>query len=107
MERRQFARIAVNIPATLSLYTVEACHVGIVADISQGGCFFPFDDDVPVGSPCQVTITAGVGLETEQLTLAGEVVRCAETGLGIRFLENPLEKNARLAALIESYRVCN
>ncbi|MCB2217351.1 PilZ domain-containing protein [Desulfofustis glycolicus] len=105
MERRQFARITVNIPATLSFYQVEACHSGLVADISEGGCFFPFDDDVPVGTKCQITITAGAGLEREQLTTAGEVVRCAANGLGIRFLENLLEKNGRLAALLAVYRL--
>jgi hypothetical protein len=74
MERRKFARIAVDIPATLSFYQVESCHVGIVADISEGGCFFPFDDEVPVGSQCQVTITAGTGLETEQLSVVGPYI---------------------------------
>ncbi|MBE0582209.1 MAG: PilZ domain-containing protein [Desulfofustis sp.] len=105
MERRQFTRIAVNIPATLSFYQVEACHSGLVADISEGGCFFQFDEDIPVGTQCRVTITVGAGLEREQLTVSGEVVRCATKGLGIRFLENLLEKNGRLAALLSVYRV--
>jgi hypothetical protein len=107
MERRQFARITVNIPATLSLYQLEACHSGIVADISEGGCFFPFDDDIPVGSACQVTITLGAGLEREQLTIAGEVVRRAADGVGIRFLENPLDKNNQLTKILALYRTKN
>lgn len=102
MERRQFARITVNIPALLSFYQLEACHCGIVADISEKGCFFPFDDDVPVGTKCQVTITVGAGLECEQLSISGEVVRCAVEGLGISFTEDLLAKNGRFAALQEA-----
>jgi hypothetical protein len=104
MERRKYSRITVSIPAVLSLYQVEACHAGIVADISEGGCFFPFGEDVPVGSRCQITITAGAGLEREQMTISGEIVRSSDSGLGIRFLENPLVKNPRLAVIIDSYR---
>lgn len=107
MERRKYARITVDIPATLSFYQVEGYHSGIVADISEGGCLFPFDDDAQPGIPCQVTITVGAGLEAETLTIAGEVVRCAPEGIGIRFLENPLAQNNRFADLLNAYRLKN
>ena len=104
MERRRYTRITVNIPVILHLYQLEACHAGIIANISEGGCFFPITDDIPLGATCELTITIGPGLDAESLTLTGEVVRREAGGIGIRFLENPLAKNPRFSDLVAEYR---
>ena len=74
-EKRQFTRITLNVPTILSLYQIQAYHTGSIANISKGGCFFSVGETLPVGEECQVTITVGEGLETEEITLLGQIVR--------------------------------
>ena len=84
-EKRSFTRIVLDIPADLSLYHLEFCHKGVIADISLSGCFFPFLGQLPVGEPCDLTISVGDGLETEHVVLSGTVVRSDAAGAGIEF----------------------
>jgi hypothetical protein len=41
-----------------------------------------------MGEECQVTIAVGVGLETEEITLSGQIVRSNSTGVGIKFTDS-------------------
>lgn len=84
--RRNFARITVNIPAALSLIQVDSYHSGSIANLSMGGCFFPAEDELPLGAQCDIEITVGEGIETESFTLQGIVVRSDALGVGIKFI---------------------
>lgn len=86
-EKRQFTRITLNVPSILSLYQVQAYHTGLIADISLGGCFFSVGEKLPIGESCQVTITVGEGIESEQISLSGHIVRSDAAGVGIKFTD--------------------
>lgn len=83
--RRNFARITVNIPAALSLIQVDSFHTGSIANLSMGGCFFPMESDLPLGAECDIDITLGEGVDTEDFSLKGVVVRSDGVGVGIKF----------------------
>lgn len=85
MERRKFTRITVDVPATLSILQVEAYHTGALANISEGGCFFPVSGDIPLGEACNICISIGEGLQAETILFEGTVVRSDAKGIGIKF----------------------
>lgn len=87
-EKRQFTRITVNVPSILALYQVHAFHSGTLANISPGGCFLSLGEQLPLGENCQVTITVGEGIETENVSLSGQIVRSDAAGVGIKFTDN-------------------
>jgi len=95
-EKRAFTRITLDIPASLSLYQLETTHFGAIANISLSGCFFPFEEELPVGEKCLVDITVGEGLETEKVTIPGIIVRSDAQGAGINFTDNSPECRRRL-----------
>ncbi len=90
-DKRRFTRITLNVPTTLSLYQVEAYHTGNIANISMGGCYFPFTEKLPIGDSCDVTITVGEGVETEKITIPGQIVRSDSKGVGIKFTDSSSE----------------
>jgi len=99
-EKRQFTRITLNVPTILSLYQIQAYHTGSIANISKGGCFFSVGETLPVGEECQVTITVGEGLETEEITLLGQIVRSNSTGVGIKFTDSSVHHQQQLEKII-------
>lgn len=99
-EKRSFTRIALNIPASISLYHLEFRQNGVIANISLSGCFFPFTGELPIGELCEVTITVGEGLETETVSLSGMVARCDAEGAGINFTEYSPEVRLQLEKII-------
>lgn len=99
-EKRSFTRIALNIPASISLYHMQFCHSGIIANISLSGCYFPFTGELPLGEVCELTITIGEGLETEIVSLTGMIIRCDSKGVGINFNEYSPEVRRQLEKII-------
>ncbi|MEE4239933.1 MAG: PilZ domain-containing protein [Desulfopila sp.] len=93
MERRKFSRISLNIPAALSFFQLEGCHSGVLTNISEGGCFFPFKGDLPVGEQCSLTIVIGEGIVAETFTISGTIVRSNSKGFGICF--NSIDNNQK------------
>ena len=71
-----------------------------IANISLSGCFFPFVGELPVGELCDLTITVGEGLETEEVTLASRIVRCDANGAGFHFAEYSPEVRRQLEKII-------
>jgi hypothetical protein len=70
----------------------------------MGGCFFPIVEKLPMGEECQVTILVGEGLETEKITLPGQIVRSDSTGVGIRFTDNSAHHNQQMEKIIAKYQ---
>ena len=87
-ERRNFARITVNIPAALSLIQVDAYHTGAIANLSRGGCFFPMASKLPLGEECDISITTGEGAEETVFNMKGRIVRSDGVGVGIKFMDD-------------------
>lgn len=104
-ERRRFTRITLNIPTKLSIYQVEAYHSGAIANISMGGCYFPFGEELPIGGQCSVTITVGEGLETEQITIPGQIVRSDSKGVGIKFTDSSEDCRKQLEKIITQHEL--
>jgi len=86
-EKRAYTRITLDIPASVCLYHMETSHLGAITNISLGGCYFPFDGELPVGEHCRVTITVGEGLQTEKVDVSGTIVRKDSEGFGICFTD--------------------
>jgi hypothetical protein len=103
-EKRRFTRITLDVPTILSLYQIQAYHTGTIANISMGGCFFSVGEKLPVGEECQVTITVGEGLETEKITLPGQILRSDSKGVGIRFTDNSGHYHQQLETIIAKYQ---
>lgn len=99
-EKRSFTRITLDIPASLSLYQMESSHSGTITNISLSGCFFPFVGDLPLGEHCYITITVGEGIETEEITISGTIVRSDAEGVGIHFTDNSPECRLQLEKII-------
>jgi Tfp pilus assembly protein PilZ len=104
-EKRRFTRITLNVPTTLSLYQVEAYHSGAIANISMGGCYFPFAEELPIGDQCNVTITLGEGLETEKISIPGQIVRSDTKGVGIKFTDASEDCRLQLEKIIARHKL--
>jgi len=102
-EKRNFTRIQLNVPTTLFLAQIDAYHVGSIANLSMGGCYFPIDSVLKEGEKCEVIITAGVGLETREITISGQVARIDNQGAGIEFVGNDPAILHKLGKILESY----
>lgn len=84
-ERRAFTRVELDLPASMFLYQMDMYHDGAISNLSLGGCFIPVEGDIPLGEKCQLTLTTGIGLETESVEIAGTIARCTARGVGIKF----------------------
>jgi len=100
-ERRAFARIRLDVPASLLLYQVDFCHAGAIADLSLGGCYFPISHSLACEEECIIELTAGEGLETETVTLSGVIARTDAGGVGIRFTDLSEENRAALQRIMD------
>jgi len=102
-EKRRFARFTLNVPTSLTLYQVETFHACAIANISMGGCFLPFQEELPTGEKCQLTISLGEGLKVETMVISGEIVRSDSEGVGIKFTEKSDECRSQLEKIITYY----
>lgn len=102
-EKRQFTRITLNIQTVLSLFQIDTYHIGTIANISMGGCYFPIGEELPVDEECHLTITVGEGLETEIISLTGQIVRSDAAGTGIRFTDNSPQQLQQLEKIISRH----
>ena len=91
-DRRKYTRITVDIPAALSLLQVDTFHSGNIANLSVGGCFFPAENELPLGAECNICITVDEGLQRERFEVKGVVVRSDKMGVGIKFIDQTMEQ---------------
>lgn len=84
-ERRQFRRVMLNIPTSLKIYHIQGYQAGVVTNLSCDGCFLQIGDILPLGERCELVLTLGEALETEELELKGTIIRSSLEGVGIRF----------------------
>ena len=86
-------------PASLYFHQIDYACSGLLANISLSGCFFPVNEKLPIGEECHLAIKIGKGIETEEITLSGQIVRTDATGVGIRFIDD-MTKHDHLLKII-------
>ena len=102
-ERRSSTRVELKLSTSLLLVRVDAYHSGVIENLSEGGCYFPVDQELGLGEQCQVDIAFGEGLDVTGISLSGQVVRNDEHGVGIEFVGNQPEVTAALKRLLSQY----
>ncbi|MCP3889553.1 MAG: PilZ domain-containing protein [Desulfobulbaceae bacterium] len=102
-ERRAFARIQLELPASLYLFEAEMNHSGSILDLSLGGCYFPFDGTLTIGEKCKLKLTVGEGLKTETMYFTGVIARTDKNGVGIQFTDTSPADQERLGTILSIY----
>ena len=102
-ERRSSTRVELKLSTSLILVRVDAYHSGMIENLSEGGCYFPVDQELGLGEKCQVDIVFGEGLDVTSISLSGQVVRNDEHGAGIEFVDNQPEVTAALKRILSHY----
>lgn len=100
-ERRQFARICLELPASIIICQLNFQSTGTTADLSLGGCYLHLTHDLAAGTACRIKLSAGEGFATESVDLAGVIVRCDGPGVGIRFTDLTEENRDCLARIVD------
>ena len=73
---------------------------GRIEDLSMAGAFMVADVQVEAGSEGPLTMTFGSAADALTLHAQARVVRCAEAGIGLRFVEVDLETYHHLRGLV-------
>ena len=84
--QREFTRVPSGMEVDLLFYDGTEI-AGLLDNISMRGLFLPTEHRVPEGSACEVTIYLGGRVSGLSLDVKGEVARCTDDGLGVRFDE--------------------
>ena len=83
-ERRQSNRIVFKVKAKLSAqgtnYRAEE-----ISNLSLGGCLLPIPEEIALGTACQVEIHIGGTTSELNIRVDGEIVRCNEKGVAVKF----------------------
>jgi hypothetical protein len=84
--QREFTRVPSGMEVDLKFY--EGTEIaGLLDNISMRGLFLPSDHTMPEGSACDITIFLGGRGQGLALKMKGQVTRCTDGGIGIRFDE--------------------
>ena len=84
--QREFTRVPSGMEVDLQFYDGSEI-AGLLDNISMRGLFVPTDRRMPEGSACEVTIYLGGRDHGIALDVKGEVTRCTDDGIGVRFDE--------------------
>ena len=102
-DRRLATRVQLKLSTSILLVKIDAYYSGVIANLSQGGCYFPIDEELPLGEKCQIEILVGEGLKENSISMSGRVARVDNHGAGIEFIDNPPESTAALKNLLSCY----
>lgn len=102
-DRRSSIRVQLKLSTSLMLIKVDAYYSGTIANLSLGGCYFPVDEDLPLGEKCQIDIALGEGLDIDTISMTGQVARIDSQGAGIEFVDNPTEVTETLKHILQRY----
>ena len=110
IEKRDFTRVPfkvkVEMTANKVLYSIEE-----IIDLSIGGCLLPINTDLQLGTQCNITILLTGTSPEVTVKVAGEVVRCGNGKMAIKFtridpdslfhLHNIVRYNSRNPEIVE------
>ncbi|MFV0438145.1 MAG: PilZ domain-containing protein [Desulfopila sp.] len=105
LERRAYARIRLDVPASLLLYQLDFRYDNKIVDLSPDSCYFPVNQALPCGEHCSIQLTAGEGLAVRTVKLAGVIVRTDDKGVGIRFVDLSDEARQVLTSIMTCQEV--
>lgn len=101
-DRRNCARVSLDLQVRLRFETAEAMVASRTFDLSRGGAFISIRDPRPKGTKVRLTLQ----VEGEEIVVGGVVVRLsdgkrsARPGMGIQFTEVTPQASEALAALL-------
>jgi hypothetical protein len=102
-EKRSSTRIEIKLSTSLVLVRIDSYHSGIIGNISEGGCYFPVDQELPIGEKCLIEVVLGDGLDVNTVSLSGRIARNDSHGAGIEFVDNHPETTAILKKMLSHY----
>ncbi|MEE4164744.1 MAG: PilZ domain-containing protein [Desulfocapsaceae bacterium] len=102
-EKRSSTRIEISLSTSVMLVRVDSYLSGTIENISEGGCYFPVDQELPIGEKCLIDIVLGDGLDVDTVSLSGRIARNDSHGAGIEFVDNQPETTATLKKMLSNY----
>jgi hypothetical protein len=97
--QREFTRVPSGMEVDLK-FDDGTEIAGLLDNISMRGLFVPSDHTMPEGSVCDVTIFLGGRGHGLALKMKGQVTRCTDGGIGIRFDEIPYDTFQHLQKIV-------
>jgi hypothetical protein len=83
-ERRQSNRIVFRVRAELSVQDLHY-RAEEISNLSLGGCLLPISEELALGTACQVEIHIGGTSSELNIRVEGEILRCNEKGVAVKF----------------------
>jgi len=97
--QREFTRVPSGME--VDLIFIDGTEIaGLLDNISMRGLFVPTDHTMPEGSACQARIFLGGRDHGITLEVKGQVTRCTDGGIGIRFDEISYEAFQHLQKIV-------
>ena len=97
-EKRNFSRVDFKVSALLQSEGVAL--KGEVKDVSLHGLYLMTDQQLPIGTPVEITIYLSTALEPVVINVAGTVARLMPGGIGCSFDKMDVDSFAHLRSVI-------
>jgi hypothetical protein len=97
-EKRNFSRVDFKVSALLQ--TDDAVVKGEVRDVSLHGIYLETDQQLPVGSPVEITIYLSATADPVVINVTGTVARNMPGGIGCTFDKIDVDSFAHLRSVI-------
>ena len=98
LEKRNFSRVDFKVSALLQSEGVAL--KGEVKDVSLHGLYIATDQQIPVGTPVEITIYLSTSAEPVVINVSGAVVRLMPGGIGCSFEKIDVDSFAQLRSVI-------
>lgn len=97
-DRRNFSRVDFRVSALLQAEGVAI--KGEVTDVSLHGLYMETQEEIPIGSPVEITIYLSAAPEPVVINVKGTVARLVPGGLGCSFDKMDVDSFAHLRSII-------
>jgi hypothetical protein len=97
-EKRNFSRVGFKVSALLQSEGVAL--KGEVKDVSLHGLYLETDQQLPIGTPVEITIYLSAAVEPVVINVSGTVARQMPGGLGCSFDKIDIDSFAHLRSVI-------
>lgn len=98
LEKRNFSRVDFKVSALLQCEGVAL--KGEVKDVSLHGLYLATDQQIPVGTPVEITIYLSMELDPVVINVTGTVARLMPGGIGCTFDKIDVDSFAHLRSVI-------
>ncbi len=85
--QRRFSRVALQFPARIAMDDWSSFDVEELTNLSIGGCLISMVEEVPLGTHMLVTIPLSEVEEGPKIEVGGEVVRCDDGYVAVKFIQ--------------------